>query len=80
MANLFISHRKADSAQAQRLANELQAAGHRVWFDEWQIAIGDSIVQRIDRGLEGLVDEAWITTPLSSQQGMLGPSARDGNQ
>nr|VFJ50667.1 MAG: TIR domain-containing protein [Candidatus Kentron sp. FM]VFJ50825.1 MAG: TIR domain-containing protein [Candidatus Kentron sp. FM]VFK10350.1 MAG: TIR domain-containing protein [Candidatus Kentron sp. FM] len=54
MGNLFISHRKADADSARRLANELQAAGHRVWFDEWEIAIGDSIVEHIDQGLGGM--------------------------
>ncbi len=53
MANVFLSHRKPDAAEAVRLAQAIQAAGHRVWFDEWEIGIGDSIVARIDEGLEG---------------------------
>ncbi|MCP4700166.1 MAG: toll/interleukin-1 receptor domain-containing protein [Gammaproteobacteria bacterium] len=53
MANLFLSHRKADAALAERLAAELKNAGHQVWFDEWRINIGDSIVEQIDQGLEG---------------------------
>ncbi|MGR9108741.1 MAG: toll/interleukin-1 receptor domain-containing protein [Gammaproteobacteria bacterium] len=53
MAHIFLSHRKADSAEAERLAKELQSAGHQVWFDEWEINIGDSIVERINEGLEG---------------------------
>ena len=53
MANLFISHRKTDSAAAERLAEAARLAGHTVWFDEWNIDIGDSIVARIDEGLEG---------------------------
>lgn len=53
MANVFLSHRKADAAEAERLAQELKAAGHQVWFDEWEINIGDSIVERINQGLEG---------------------------
>lgn len=51
MAAIFLSHRKADAALAERLAQELQRAGHEVWFDEWKIDIGDSIVGRIDEGL-----------------------------
>lgn len=53
MAEVFISHRKADAAIAERLADDLKTAGHQVWFDEWEINIGDSIVERIDQGLEG---------------------------
>ena len=53
MPNVFISHRQADAAEALRLAKDLQQAGHAVWLDEWRINIGDSIVQRIDEGLQG---------------------------
>lgn len=52
MPNVFISHRKSDAQQAEQLANELRRAGHEVWFDEWKIDIGDSIVERVDQGLE----------------------------
>jgi hypothetical protein len=30
MANVFVSHRKADDQEAERLANEIQNAGHQV--------------------------------------------------
>lgn len=53
MANVFISHRSADDVQAERLAGAIRAAGHRVWLDEWEVAVGDSIVERINKGLEG---------------------------
>lgn len=53
MANVFISHRKVDVPDAKRLAEAVSAAGHVVWFDEWEIGIGDSVVERIDTGLEG---------------------------
>ncbi|RKG89816.1 toll/interleukin-1 receptor domain-containing protein [Corallococcus sp. CA049B] len=53
MANVFISHRKLDRAHAERLARELMAAGHQVWFDEWKLDVGDSIVEKINEGLKG---------------------------
>jgi hypothetical protein len=53
MANVFISHRGADTDAAERLAVEIQRAGHPTWFDEWQISVGDSIVARIEQGLHG---------------------------
>ncbi len=53
MANVFISHRGNDIREAERLAAEIQRAGHQVWLDEWNIGIGDSIVERINEGLEG---------------------------
>jgi TIR domain len=77
MANVFVSHRKFDAAAAERLALEIERAGHSVWFDEWNIGIGDSIVGRISQGLVGLhylilccsssgmsdwVDREWMST------------------
>jgi hypothetical protein len=55
VAAVFISHRKvdADRARAERLASDLKGAGHHVWFDEWEIDPGDSIVERMNEGLEG---------------------------
>jgi len=54
MAQVFVSHRKVDSILAERLAQEIEQAGHSVWFDEWTIGIGDSIVARVDEGLGGI--------------------------
>jgi hypothetical protein len=51
VAHVFVSHRGVDAHTAGRLAGELRAAGHEVWFDEWAIRLGDSIVGRIDEGL-----------------------------
>lgn len=53
MANVFISYRKADLQEAERLAVAIRQSGHRVWFDEWKIDLGDSIIGEINEGLEG---------------------------
>jgi len=53
MANVFVSHRTADLALAERLAIELRNAGHEVWLDNWKIGVGDSIVEKINEGLQG---------------------------
>ena len=53
MANIFISHRKADTEPATRLSKEIRDARHQVWLDEWEINLGDSIVERVNEGLEG---------------------------
>ena len=53
MTGVFISHRGADSAAAERLARELRQLGaHDVWLDVDRIDIGDSIVAKIDDGLQ----------------------------
>lgn len=51
MASVFISHRGADQAVAERLAQALRDRGHEVWIDIWKIEVGDSIVERINAGL-----------------------------
>jgi hypothetical protein len=69
MSRLFISHRGADASEAERLARELSAAGHQVWLDFWEILVGDSIVGKINEGLEGT--EYLIL--CYSEQGVLAP-------
>lgn len=49
---VFISHRGADVDLAEKLAQEIQQAGFQVWLDEWDIRVGDSIVERMNAGLE----------------------------
>ncbi|MEU7923204.1 toll/interleukin-1 receptor domain-containing protein [Micromonospora zamorensis] len=55
MATVFVSHRGADSDAARRLAVQLRQRGHHVWLDEWEITVGDSIVERINVGLSGAI-------------------------
>lgn len=50
--DLFISHASEDKDDFVRpLAEALTARGLRVWYDEFQLRIGDSLRQSIDRGL-----------------------------
>jgi hypothetical protein len=55
MANVFISHRGGDSKEAEQLANEVRKAGHKVWIDTWEINVGDSIIEKMNEGLEGAI-------------------------
>ena len=41
-------------APSAKLVRDIQAAGHEVWFDDWKIDLGDSIVGRVNEGLEGM--------------------------
>lgn len=48
----FISHASEDKeAIARPLAAELRRRGWSVWFDEFELTVGDSLRQEIDRGL-----------------------------
>ena len=48
---MFISYTRSDRDFAARLAIDLTRAAVNVWYDEWEIAPGDSIVEKIDHAL-----------------------------
>jgi hypothetical protein len=47
----FISHSTKDKPFVRRLAADLVSSGVRVWLDEQQILVGDSIPEKIAQGL-----------------------------
>jgi hypothetical protein len=50
--DVFISHATEDKDDVVRpLAQSLQCAGLRVWYDEFEMRIGDSLRRKIDKGL-----------------------------
>ncbi|MBA2621030.1 MAG: DUF1883 domain-containing protein [Acidobacteria bacterium] len=50
--DVFISHASEDKDEVVRpLAHELQNAGLKVWYDEFELKIGDSLRRKIDKGL-----------------------------
>jgi hypothetical protein len=50
--DVFISHASEDKDSIVRsLANELTNLGLKVWYDEFTLCIGDSLRQKIDKGL-----------------------------
>lgn len=51
MRKVFISYSSADSGFAEKLAKNLENNGLDVWFDKWEIRIGDSIIEKISQGL-----------------------------
>jgi len=78
MANIFISHRKSDLTTAEKLSIELSKRGHNVWLDEWKIQLGDSIIEKINEGLEGAsylivcYSSAGIMSPWMTREWMSG--------
>jgi hypothetical protein len=48
----FISHAGQDKRKVVKpLANALTGLGYRVWYDEFELCVGDSLRQSIDKGL-----------------------------
>jgi hypothetical protein len=52
MWDVFISHASEDKEEIARpLAEALQQAGLKVWYDEFSLKLGDSLRRSIDQGL-----------------------------
>ncbi len=47
----FISYNQEDREAAQNIALFLTSENINVWFDEWEISAGDSIIKQINKGL-----------------------------
>lgn len=50
--DVFISHSAKDREFATSLATDLVQAGLRVWFDQWNIKVGDSLAQAIYKAIK----------------------------
>ncbi|HAW49991.1 TPA: hypothetical protein DCX16_03465 [bacterium] len=48
----FISHSSLDHDFVEQLAQRLKSDNVDVWIDDWMINVGDSIIQKINEGLE----------------------------
>jgi len=69
--DVFISHASEDKDELVRpLANALIALGLNVWFDEMTLRIGDSLRQKIDKGLAYELD-GIVTRTVSGEQVLL---------
>jgi WD40 repeat protein len=50
--DVFLSHNAKDKPRVRRLAERLQQAGLRVWFDEWTVRSGNINALKVDEGNE----------------------------
>lgn len=65
MQTVFISYSSADQSFAKKLAHDLDNSGVGVWFDKWEILVGDSIVSKINQGIQKNDFLAVIISPDS---------------
>jgi hypothetical protein len=49
--DLFISHASEDKDFVRPLSQELRSQGYIVWYDEFELKLGDSLSEKIDHGL-----------------------------
>lgn len=73
----FLIHSSEDHQFVRRLAHDLMANGVEVFYDEWEIRAGDSLVRKIDQGIEGCdvfipvlspasLESPWVREELSA--------------
>lgn len=60
---LFLSHSSLDKPFVGRLASDLKNRGVPVWFDQWELKVGDSLTQKIEDGISG---SGWLAVVLST--------------
>lgn len=48
---VFISYTSADKDFVSNLASQLRIFGINVWYDDWEIKVGDSIIDKVFNGL-----------------------------
>jgi hypothetical protein len=75
-ARVFLSYASSDKPSARFIADALRQSGVSTWFDEWEIRVGDSFVQRIAAAAKSsdyillllspvAVDSEWVQTEIN---------------
>jgi hypothetical protein len=74
---VFLCHSSGDKHFVDRLASDLEKVNIGVWYDKWEIRVGDSLIEKIQEGLENndylaiilspaSVDSEWVRRELNS--------------
>jgi hypothetical protein len=77
MQSVFLSHTSIDKPFVEKLAKDLKRIGVNVFFDKWDISIGESITWKIEEGIRaheylGIVlspealQSEWVKSEISS--------------
>lgn len=61
-AKIFLSHSSKDKDFVRRLAEDLKARQVPVWYDEWDLKVGDSLSTKIQQGIK---ESGWLAVILS---------------
>ncbi|HHS0961211.1 TPA: toll/interleukin-1 receptor domain-containing protein [Salmonella enterica subsp. enterica] len=63
--SVFLSHNHHDKPFVRKLARDLENHGVRYWFDEAEMKIGDSLIQKIREGIDSVDYFAIVPSPDS---------------
>jgi hypothetical protein len=62
---IFISYSHHDRGFVEQLAKDLKFAGFPVWWDEWEIKVGHSIIKKVSEGIGKSAYLAIVLSPSS---------------
>jgi hypothetical protein len=65
MLSIFLSHNHSDKPFARRLAERLKAHGVKVWLDEAEMRVGDSLLSKIESAIRECTYLGVILSPRS---------------
>lgn len=65
MLSIFLSHNHSDKPFARRLAERLKAHGVKVWLDEAEMQVGDSLLSKIESAIRECTYLGVILSPRS---------------
>jgi TIR domain len=65
---LFICHASEDKHEARKIARSLKGLEADVWLDEWEIQVGDSIVQKINEALSSITHLIVLLSEVSCKK------------
>lgn len=65
MNSIFLCHSSKDKVFARKLADDLKKKGIKVWIDEAEIMVGDSLIDKIEEGIEEMEYLGVILSPNS---------------
>lgn len=64
---VFLSHSSSDKGFVERLASDLFRYGFDVWYDKFDIAVGDGLLATIRKGVEQSAFVVLVLSPDSAQ-------------
>lgn len=65
LPSVFLSHNHSDKPFVRRLAADLNHQGIRVWLDEAEIKVGESLIEKIRNGIDEVDFIAVVLSPNS---------------
>ncbi|MEO9963614.1 MAG: toll/interleukin-1 receptor domain-containing protein [Nisaea sp.] len=60
---VFICHSSSDKPIVRKLALALETRGAQVWLDEWEMLVGDSLLEKIPKGID---TADWLIAVISA--------------